>query len=111
MSQLAQVIQILFQTLPVVLGHLQHEAALVLDSAEPVPDGDRPHAVVRYLDGLDAQPELAALVALVLVVRDGPVGDGDAVDAARHFAVVVEPGRGAGVGFFVYCVLKLCFLR
>ena len=108
MSQLAQVIQILFQTLPVVLGHLQHEAALVLDSAEPVPDGDRPHAVVRYLDGLDAQPELAGLVVLVC---DGPVGDGDTVDAARHFAIVVEPGRGAGVGFFVYCVLKLCFLR
>ena len=96
----------MFQTLPVVLGHLQHEAALVLDSAEPVPDGDRPHAVVRYLDGLDAQPELAGLVVLVC---DGPVGDGDTVDAARHFAVVVEPGRGAGVGFFVYCVLKLCF--
>ena len=55
---------------------------------------------------LDAEPELAALVALVLVVRDGPVGDGDAVDATRHFAVVVEPGRGAGVRLLVYCGSK-----
>ena len=51
MTQLTQIQ--LFPTSPVVLGDLEHEAALVLDGAEPVPDGDRPHAVVRDLDGFD----------------------------------------------------------
>ena len=40
------------QVLPVVLWDLEHESAHVLDGAEPVPHGDRPHAVVRDLDGL-----------------------------------------------------------
>ena len=94
-------------SLPVVLWDLEHEAALVLDGAEPVPDGDRPHAVVRDLDGPHAQPELARrLVALLFfatsAVGDGAVRDGDAVvRAARDLAVVVEPRRRAGVRLLV----------
>ena len=91
-------------SLPVVLWDLEHEAALVLDGAEPVPDGDRPHAVVRDLDGPHAQPELARrLVALLLfAVGDGAVRDGDAlVRAARDLAVVVEPSRRARVRLLV----------
>ena len=94
-------------SLPVVLWDLEHEAALVLDGAEPVPDGDRPHAVVRDLDGPHAQPELARrLVALLFfaaaAVGDGAVRDGDAlVRAARNLAVVVEPRRRAGVRLLV----------
>ena len=92
--------------IPVVLWDLEHEAALVLDGAEPVPDGDRPHAVVRDLDGLHAQPELARrLVALLFAaaaVGDGAVRDGDAVvRAARDLAVVVEPCRRARVRLLV----------
>ena len=71
----------------------EHEAALILERAEPVPDGDGPHAVVRDLDGLDVQLELARLAQ---------VRDGDAV-VARHFAVVVKPGGRAGVGVLVNC--------
>ena len=90
-------------SLPVVLWDLEHEAALVLDGAEPVPDGDRPDAVVRDLDGLHAQPELARrLTLLFAAVGDGAVRDGDAlVLAARDLAVVVEPSRRAGVRLLV----------
>ena len=43
---------ILLNGVPVVLGDFQHEAGLILDCAEPVPDGDRPCAIVGDLDGL-----------------------------------------------------------
>ena len=107
MQNLSRSIASLDPSLPVVLWDLEHEAALVLDGAEPVPDGDRPHAVVRDLDGPHAQPELARrLVAVLLVaaaaVGDGAVRDGDAlVRAARDLAVVVEPSRRARVRLLV----------